>query len=74
MNVVHPEDRAYAQQQWREAVQSRTPINTRFRLWHAPTGSWHFTQVRAMPLYNDDGTVRGWMGMNIDLTQPADPD
>jgi hypothetical protein len=68
MNAVHPEDRAHAGQQWREAVERRTPISTRLRLWHAPTRSWRDTQVRAMPLYTDDGSVRGWMGMSIDLT------
>ena len=36
-DAVHPEDRVYAQQQWQEAVDSRAPVNTRFRLWHTPS-------------------------------------
>lgn len=68
VNAVHPADRAHAGQQWQEAVERRTPISTRLRLWHAPTRSWRDTQVRARPLRNDDGSVRGWMGMSIDLT------
>jgi PAS domain S-box-containing protein len=71
VNAVHPEDRGYAQRRWQEAVETRTPVNTRFRLWHAPTRTWHYTQVRAIPLYHQDGTVRGWMGMNNDLTGRA---
>jgi PAS domain S-box-containing protein len=73
IDVVHPEDRGYARRQWQEAVDSHTPVNTRFRLWHAPTRTWRYTQVRAIPLHHDDGTVRGWMGMNIDLTGWPDP-
>jgi PAS domain S-box-containing protein len=73
IDVVHPEDRGYARRQWQEAVDSHTPVNTRFRLWHAPTRTWRYTQVRAIPLHHDDGTVRGWMGMNIDLTGGPDP-
>jgi PAS domain S-box-containing protein len=73
IDAVHPEDRGYAERQWQEAVRNRTAIDTRFRLWHAPTRSWRHTQVRAIPLYHEDGTVRGWMGMNIDLTAPPDP-
>jgi hypothetical protein len=28
------------------------------------------TLVRAVPLRNENGAIRGWVGMNTDLTQP----
>jgi PAS domain-containing protein len=32
------------------------------------SGEWRLTWVRARPLRDADGSVRGWVGMNIDLT------
>ena len=65
---MHPEDRGDTRRQWQEAVESRAHASARFRLWHAPTRTWRRTKVRAIPLYRDDWTVRGWMGMHTDLT------
>ena len=68
LDAVHPEDRESACNQWQEAVASRTPVNTEFRLRHA-SGGWRWTTMRAVPLVNPDRSVRGWVGMNIDITE-----
>jgi len=70
LEAIHPDDREDTARQWREAVTQGLPIEARFRLWHAASRTWHLTQVRAVPLRNDDGSVRGWVAMNIDLDRP----
>ncbi|WP_322029170.1 PAS domain S-box protein [Paraburkholderia sp. J76] len=65
-NVVHPDDRAYALRQWKDAIAAQRVVNAEFRL-HVATGGWRWTNVRAAPIWNADGTVRKWVGMNIDV-------
>ncbi len=65
--AVHPEDRARAVENWRSSVESVTPVDTAYRLWHARSGSWRWNAVRAVPLRNAEGAVRGWVGMNADI-------
>ena len=66
LNAVHPDDRERVEEDWREAVAMHTPLNNRFRVYHAPSGSYHMTSLRAVPLGGRDGSTRGWVGMNID--------
>jgi PAS domain S-box-containing protein len=65
-NVVHPDDRETAGQRWMEAVRRKTPMDAVFRLrrWD---GSWRWTNVRAAPLLARNGSVKKWVGMNIDI-------
>jgi PAS domain S-box-containing protein len=69
IDAVHPDDRACVLREWRAAVGTRRCLNAEFRL-HAAAGGWHWTNARAAPLYNADGTVRKWVGMHIDVDQP----
>ncbi|WP_342152499.1 PAS domain S-box protein [Methylorubrum sp. SB2] len=66
LDAIHPDDRAYAERQWREAVQARGLVDAEFRL-RAPDGGWRWTNVRAAPVLDDGGTVEKWAGMNIDI-------
>jgi two-component system CheB/CheR fusion protein len=65
LDAVHPEDRAQAGHQWREAVARRGVVDAVFRL-SRPEGGWRCTRVRAEPLFNLDGSVRKWVGMNVE--------
>jgi PAS domain S-box-containing protein len=67
-NAIHPDDRAEAERQWREAVRERRPLDAEARLRRAG-GGWRWTNVHAVPLLAPDGTVRKWVGMNIDITK-----
>ena len=68
-DVVHPDDRDGAHAAYGAAVEAGEPFEHDLRLWHAPTGAWRWTHVRAAPLYDDAGAVRGWVGMNADVTE-----
>ncbi len=68
LNAIHPEDRAYVREHWRQSVRNEIPLDTTFRLRHM-SGSWRWMVVCAVPLRDPEGTVCGWVGMNTDITQ-----
>lgn len=66
LDAIHPEDRAYAEHQWREATAARRLVDAEFRL-SAPGGGWRWTNVRAVPLLDDAGRIEKWAALNIDI-------
>jgi PAS domain S-box-containing protein len=68
LSVVHPEDREHARRSWRQAIEKCSRLNAEFRLRRAD-GGWRWTNVHAAPVLNPDGSVRKWVGMNIDMTK-----
>jgi PAS domain-containing protein len=49
LNAIHPDDRKYAERQWREAVSAQRRVDAEFRL-RAPDGSYRWSNMRAVPL------------------------
>lgn len=66
LDAIHPDDRAYAERQWREAIAVRGRVNAEFRL-RAPGGGWRWTNVLAAPILDAEGGIRKWAGINIDI-------
>lgn len=66
LDAIHPDDRANAERQWREAMAAGRPVNAEFRL-KAPHGGWRWTNVRAAPVPDAGGGIAKWVGMNIDI-------
>lgn len=69
LEAVHPDDRELARRAWREAVGTTTTFSAEFRVYHAPSQQYRWTTVRAVPLRQPDGAVRGWVGMNTDVNE-----
>ncbi len=67
LDAVHPSDRAYAQRAGREAVETGRNLDVEFRLRHAPSGAWRWTNIRAVPLRAADGSVIKWLGASVDV-------
>lgn len=67
-SALHPEDRDHFIETWREAVADGTPVHSEYRVRHV-SGEYRWTSVHAVPLSSDDGRVRGWVGMNHDITE-----
>jgi PAS domain S-box-containing protein len=63
-----PEDREGVSELWQRSVADRTPVETEYRLRHNG-GNWRWMAVRAVPVWNSDGSVHEWVGMNIDITR-----
>ena len=66
LDAIHPDDRAFAERQWREAVAAVRNVDAEFRL-RAADGGWRWTNVRAAPVRDEEGAVQKWAGMNIDI-------
>ncbi len=64
IDAIHPDDRLEGMRRWKDAVTRRGVLDQMLRL-RSPDGSWRRTRVRALPLFNADGTVRKWVGMNL---------
>jgi PAS domain S-box-containing protein len=67
LQAIHPEDREEVKRAWVEAVQSGHVYEVEYRL-RRPDGSYSITLARGVPVRNADGSVREWVGVNIDVT------
>jgi PAS domain S-box-containing protein len=67
LDAIHPDDRAFAERQWREAIAAQGLVDAEFRL-RAPGGEWRWTNVRAAPMTRANGQIEKWFGLNIDIT------
>jgi PAS domain S-box-containing protein len=68
LNAYHPNDHKRVQMQWEDAIARKTPLEAQYRL-RRHDGQWRWTSVRAVPLLSADGSARGWVGMNTDITE-----
>ncbi|MCS0597767.1 PAS domain S-box protein [Massilia agri] len=66
LKAVHPDDRHFVLRQWHEALAGGAPLNAEYRV-RLANGGWRWTNVRAAPLRNPDGSIGRWIGMNIDV-------
>jgi len=67
VNAIHPDDRARCEQEWRDAVAAAGEMNAEFRLRNR-SGGYAWTNMRAAPVRDPDGTISRWLGMNIDIS------
>lgn len=68
IQAVHPDDKDAVLRQWHDALATKRPYNAEYRLRHCEE-EWRWTNARATPVLDEDGTVRKWVGMNIDITE-----
>jgi len=68
---VHPEDRALTTQRWQQACASGGIYYTEFRL-RRHDGVWRHMHAHGVPVRNEDGSIREWVGMNADVTERKD--
>jgi PAS domain S-box-containing protein len=59
--AIHPEDQERFRREWLAASTAPGPVESEFRLWHAPTGGYRHVLQRGAPVLREDGTVREWV-------------
>ena len=69
LDAVHPADRDRVQEDWDRCVAEGASQDIELRVWHAPTESYRWVSGRAVPLYDEVGEVRGWIGMDVDIDE-----
>jgi two-component system cell cycle sensor histidine kinase/response regulator CckA len=67
LRAVHPEDRDRAGQAWSNAVKNRSAYGTQFRVLRND-GEYRDLLARGVPVLEDDGSVREWVGTCTDIT------
>jgi len=67
-DAVHPDDRETTRRKWFDGIARHLPFELEYRI-VAADGSVRWSNDHAAPLLASDGTVRKWVGMNIDITE-----
>ncbi len=68
LNAVHEADRERIRESWARAVATKTMYVERERL-RRHDGVYRHMDVRAVPVFNADGSVREWIGTHTDMTE-----
>lgn len=66
--ALHPDDRQKAMDAWHQALATGEPytLECRFR---AGDASWRTVLCLGIPVRNDHGNIRQWVGINTDITE-----
>ena len=68
LDAVHPADREHVAALWQKAVATTTRFDAEFRVLHA-SGEWRWVADRSIPLLNQGGSAREWIGMISDIDE-----
>jgi PAS domain S-box-containing protein len=68
IEAVHPDDRERAAQVWTEAVRAKSLYENEFRV-RKRDGSYRLFLARAIPVLEEDGSIREWVGTLTDITE-----
>jgi len=66
LDAVHPDDRAHSHQAFTGAVASGQVYETEYRL-RRRDGEYRWTTVKGIPIRDESGQVREWIGANRDI-------
>ncbi|MCX5962848.1 MAG: PAS domain-containing protein [Cyanobacteria bacterium] len=68
MEAIHPDDRQRTTELWVLATTNLTPfeIEHRVRRWD---GEYRLMSGRGVPLFDNDGSLREWVGLHTDITE-----
>jgi len=66
--AIHPDDRAATSLAWETAARSGVPFESEHRV-RRHDGEYRLMQARAIPVRNEDGSIREWIGVHTDVTE-----
>jgi PAS domain S-box-containing protein len=66
LNSLHPDDRGPTEIVWQAAVDARSYYETEYRI-KRRDGKYNWYQSRGVPVLEDDGSIREWIGCLIDV-------
>jgi PAS domain S-box-containing protein len=67
LDAVHPDDRPHTARVWSAAVASRSIYQVEHRL-RRHDGTYRHMMVRAVPILDEGGAIREWVGVHTDVT------
>lgn len=66
LNVIHPDDQQKTFKLWADSITNRYMYEAVYRLQRLD-GEYRWNIGRAVPVLNDDGSIREWVGINFDV-------
>lgn len=66
--AVHPDDAEPTIAAWNEAVNESKTFVFEHRV-KTKSGQWELFSIKAIPLLNDDGSIREWIGVHTNITE-----
>lgn len=72
-NAVHPDDAQPTVEAWQAAVRERKPFIFEHRV-RVINGQWALFSIRAVPVLNNDGSIREWVGVHTNITERRQAD
>lgn len=67
LDAIHPDDRQQAAKVWAAAVENRTAYEIEYRV-RSTQGDYRWTWARGVPVLEANGSIREWVGINMDIT------
>ncbi len=67
LDALHPDDRDRTRDLWERSVKNRSFYNTEYRL-RRHDGEYRWMAVHAVPVFNEQGEIREWIGTCADIT------
>ena len=67
-NALHPDDLKNTLRVWRRAIREKRKYEVEYRV-RRHDGAYRYFLARGVPVFNEDGTVREWVGICIDITK-----
>ncbi|PTL83264.1 ATP-binding protein [Vitiosangium sp. GDMCC 1.1324] len=68
LECIHPEDRGRTVRQWVESLRNRKVFESEHRV-RRHDGKYRHLSARGVPVVGEDGQVREWVGLHIDVTE-----
>jgi PAS domain S-box-containing protein len=68
MQMLHPDDLPHVLEVWERSLRTGTPHENEFRLRNAD-GIYRNVYARTVPVLQQDGTIREWVGTLTDITE-----
>jgi PAS domain S-box-containing protein len=67
-NALHPDDLKNTLKVWRQSIREKRKYEVEYRI-RRHDGVYRYFLARGEPVFNQDGTVREWVGICIDITK-----
>jgi PAS domain S-box-containing protein len=67
LEAIFPEDRARTNAAWLHAVENLSPYEIEHRV-RRQDGIWRIMSARAVPILEENGSIREWVGTHSDIT------
>jgi diguanylate cyclase (GGDEF)-like protein/PAS domain S-box-containing protein len=66
--AIHPDDLNHIASGWQSAIEKKVAHHDSGRMWNKDLNEWRDFEVSAVPIENQDGSIREWVGIVTDIT------